>query len=293
MPSIGLAGAFSIGVAAQNFDNVEIRAQEIRPGVAVMFGAGGNMGLSYGTDGSILIDDQFAPLSDKIMVAIEDLGAPKVRFLVNSHWHGDHSGGNENFGNAGATIFAQDNVRHRLATVTEFRGQPREVSPHKALPIVTFDHGLTFNANGDTIEVRHFGGGHTDGDSVVYWRNANVIHTGDMFNNNGGYPFVDLESGGNAQHLVTSLDQVIGMIDNDTVVIPGHGELGGRDNVIAWRNMTASAVERVQALKAAGKSLEEAQAAKPLVGLGPSDDGGDRDNGFVASIWQSLEAHGK
>jgi len=126
-----------------------------------------------------------------------------------THMHGDHSGGNENFGKAGATIFAQSNVRDRLADGGTQRGNVRPPAPYAALPVVTFDHGLTFHANGDTVDLRHFGGGHTDGDSVIRWRKANVIHTGDMFNNAGGFPFIDIENGGNALRLVVSLDQVI------------------------------------------------------------------------------------
>lgn len=290
LSTIVFGGAVSIAVSAQNFDNVQIRAEPVSPGLAVLFGQGGNIGLFHGPDGTIIVDDQFAPLTGKIQAAIAAQGATPVRFLINTHMHGDHSGGNENFGKAGATIFAQSNVRSRLADGGTQRGQPRSPAPYAALPVVTYDHGMSFHANGDTVDVRHFGGGHTDGDSVIRWRKANVIHTGDMFNTNGGFPFIDTENGGNALRLVTSLDQVIALADTETVIIPGHGNLARRGDVIAWRDMIATAVDRVEALKKQGKTLEQAQAAKPLEGLRTANDGGDS---FVAAIWTSLAAYGR
>jgi cyclase len=290
LSTIVLGGAISIGVAAQDFANVQIRAEQIKPGLAVLFGSGGNIGLFHGPDGTIIVDDQFAPLTEKIQAAIAAQGATPVKFLINTHLHGDHSGGNENFGKAGATIFAQSNVRTRLADGGTQRGQPRPPAPHAALPVVTYDQGMSFHANGDTVDLRYFGGGHTDGDSVIHWRKANAIHVGDMFNNSGGFPFIDTENGGNALHLVTSLDQVIALADADTVIIPGHGNLARRGELIAWRDMIAGAVERVEALKKQGMTLEAAQAAKPLTGLRTANDGGDA---FVLGIWQSLEAHGR
>lgn len=290
LSTIVLGGAVSIAVSAQNFDNVQIRAEPVAPGLAVLFGQGGNIGLFHGPDGTIIVDDQFAPLTGKIQAAIAARGATPVKFLINTHLHGDHSGGNENFGKAGATIFAQTNVRSRLADGGTQRGQARPPAPHAALPVVTYDHGMSFHANGDTVDLRYFGGGHTDGDSIVRWRNANAIHTGDMFNNGGGFPFIDTENGGNALNLVTSLDQVIALADADTVIIPGHGPLSNRAELIAWRDMIATAVERVEALKKQGKSLQEAQAAKPVEGMRSANDGGDA---FVAGIWASLEANGR
>jgi len=291
LSAIVLTGAVSIGVSAQqDFSTVQIRAEQVAPGLAVLFGSGGNIGLFHGPDGTIIVDDQFAPLTEKIQAAIAAEGATPVKFLINTHLHGDHSGGNENFGKAGATIFAQSNVRSRLAEGGTQRGTVRPPAPHAALPVVTYDHGITFHANGDTVDVRYFGGGHTDGDSVIRWRKANAIHTGDMFNNSGGFPFIDTENGGNALRLVTSLDQVIALADADTVIIPGHGPITRRGELIAWRDMIAASVERVEALKKQGMTLEQAQAAKPVEGLRTAADGGDA---FVAGIWTSLAAHGR
>jgi glyoxylase-like metal-dependent hydrolase (beta-lactamase superfamily II) len=156
--------------------------------------------------------------------------------------------------------------------------------------VVTYDHSVTFHLNGDTIDVIHTGGGHTDGDSVIYWRKANVLHTGDMMMHNAGFPFIDLGSGGNVLNLITSLDQVIAMTNGDTVVIPGHGPLARRADVIAWRGMIATAVERVKALKDAGQTLDQAKAAKPLAGLSNNPNGFVAEDAFVESIWGSLAA---
>ena len=288
--ALSLAGA-AVAQQQPDWNAIQVTAQPIKPGVAMLLGNGGNIGVSYGEDGTFIVDDQFAPLTQKIQAAIAGLGASPVKFLVNTHWHFDHAGGNENFGEAGALIVAQENVRVRLAAGGTVLGNNTPPAPRAALPVVTYDHGLTFHLNGDTIDVIHTGGGHTDGDSVVYWRKANVLHTGDMMMNRSGFPFVDLNSGGNVQHLIGSIDQMIAMTDADTVVIPGHGALATRADLIAWRGMIATAVERVQALKAAGRTLEQARAAKPLAGLSNAPNGFISDDAFVEAIWGSLEAH--
>lgn len=290
LSTILLGGAVSIAVAAQDMSQVQIQAQQIKPGVAVLFGNGGNIGVSYGEDGTFIVDDQFAPLTQKIQASIAGLGAAPAKFLVNTHWHFDHSGGNENFGKAGTLIVAQENVRTRLAAGGIVAGNDSPPAPKAALPVITYDHGVTFHLNGDTIDVIHTGGGHTDGDSVIYWRKANVLHTGDMMMQGAGFPFIDLSSGGSALHLLVSLDQLIAMTDNDTVIIPGHGPLARRADLIAWRGMIATSVDRVKALKTSGKTLEQAKAAKPLAGL-TSVSGFIAEDAFVEAIWGSLAAH--
>ena len=288
--ALSLAGA---AIAQQNMDAVDVTAQEIRPGVAVLFGNGGNIGVSHGEDGTLIVDDQFAPLVPKIQAAIAGLGASPVKFLVNTHWHFDHSGGNEPFGQAGAIIVAQTRVRDRLVAGGTVAGNTSPPAPKAALPVVTYDRGISFHLNGDTIEVIHTGGGHTDGDSAIYWHKANVLHTGDLMMHKSGFPFVDLSSGGNVEHLLVSLDQLIAMTDADTLIIPGHGPLATRADLIAWRAMIATAVERVQALKTEGRTLEQARAAKPLAGLSNAPDAFVSEDAFVESIWGSLEAHGR
>jgi glyoxylase-like metal-dependent hydrolase (beta-lactamase superfamily II) len=289
--ALSLAGA-AIAQQQPDWDAIQVTATEIRPGVAVLFGNGGNIGVSYGADGTLIVDDQFAPLVPKIQAAISGLGATPVKFLVNTHWHFDHAGGNEPFGKAGAIIVAQDNVRTRLASGGTAAGNVTPPAAKEALPIVTYDHSLTFHLNGDTIDLIHTGGGHTDGDTAVYWREANVLHTGDMMMNGAGFPFIDLGSGGNVRHLIVSLDQLIAMTDAETVVIPGHGPLARRADLIAWRGMIATAVERVSALKDAGQTLDQAKAAKPLAGLSNTPNPFVGEDAFVESIWGSLEAHG-
>jgi len=290
--ALSLAGA-AIAQQQPNWDAIQVTAQPIKPGVAVLFGFGGNIGVSYGEDGTLIVDDQFLPLTGKIQAAIGGLGGTPVKYLVNTHWHFDHAGGNENFGNAGAIIFAQDRVRTRLAEGGLVAGNTSPPAPRAALPVITYASGTTFHINGDTIDVIHTGGGHTDGDSVIYWRKANVLHTGDMMMVNSGFPFVDLSSGGNVEHLIVSLDQMIRMTDADTVIIPGHGPLATRADLIAWRGMIATAVERVKALKDAGRTLDQAKAAKPITGLADTTNAFFPEDQFVEAIWGSLEAHGK
>ena len=295
-PFISFATAATIVLAAgsaeaqaPDLSKVEIRAESLGPGVAVLFGAGGNIGVSYGPDGTVLIDDQFAPLTEKIAKAVADLGGTPVRYLVNTHWHYDHSGGNENLGKAGATIFAHDNVRVRLAAGGNILGNAIPPAPAAALPVVTYAHGLTFHLNGDEIDAVFTGGGHTDGDTALFWRKANVLHTGDMMMSNAPFPFVDTSSGGSAVRLVASLDKLLAMIDGQTKVVPGHGPVTDRAGLQVWRDRIAGAVDTVRAAKASGKSLDAFLAANPLKVM-------DRPGAFVNSdafgraIWASLDA---
>ncbi|RJY08479.1 MBL fold metallo-hydrolase [Aurantiacibacter aquimixticola] len=276
---------------AQDMADVEIRAEQVAPGVAVLFGRGGNIGVSHGEDGTILIDDQYAPLTERIQAAIADLGASPARFVVNTHWHGDHTGGNENLAEDGATIVAHDNVRIRLAEGGEIRGNAIAPRPD-ALPVITYDTGMTFHVNGDTVDVIYLGGGHTDGDSVVFWREANVLHMGDLFFHEFGWPFIDVDSGGNALQLLTSLDLAIAMIDEETAVIPGHGPMATRADLVAYRTMLSMGIDRVRALHDEGRSLEEAIAAKPVEGINLHPNLFSQDDDFVTAVFGSLDGHG-
>ncbi|MEL7446333.1 MAG: MBL fold metallo-hydrolase [Pseudomonadota bacterium] len=275
-------------LAQRNFDAVEIKTEVIAPGVAVLFGAGGNIGVSYGDDATIIIDDQFAPLSDKIEAAIAEMGASPVKYVVNTHWHFDHTGGNEHFGKTGATIFAHDNVRVRMAAGGEAAGTSTPPAPPEALPVVTYGQGLRFHQNGDVINLAYLGGGHTDGDSVVMWDAKNVVHMGDLYFNIPGYPFIDTNSGGNVFNAMQSLDLVIGMIDDETRVIPGHGPMSNKAELVAYRDMIREAVSRVEALHEQDMTLEETIGSQPLADF-------DRGEGFigpeafVTAIWNSIE----
>ncbi len=281
-----IAGAGTPAFAQRDFSDVAIRTQTVAPGIAVLFGAGGNIGVSHGDDGTVLVDDQFAPLTPKIQAAVAALDATPVKYLVNTHWHGDHTGGNANFAKAGATIFAHDNVRVRLAS-----GRPGTdpVSPAAAdaLPVVTFAQGISLHINGDTVDVIYFGGGHTDGDSIVHWREDNVVHMGDLYFNIPGFPFVDVASGGNVVNAMNSIDQVIRMIDDDTKIIPGHGPLSSRAELVAYRAMIGTAVHRVRASRDNGMTLEQTVAADPLAGFDRGDGFISADQ-FVTAIYRSL-----
>ena len=275
--------------AQRNFDEVEVTAETVAPGIAVLFGAGGNIGVSHGEDGTILIDDQFAPLSAKIEAAVAGLGAAPASHVINTHWHGDHTGGNEHFGEAGATIFAHHNVRVRMSSEQRRGDRVTPHSPKAALPVVTFEQGVRFHVNGDTVDVMFLGGGHTDGDSVVFWREDNVIHMGDLYFKIPGFPFIDIDSGGNVLNAMTSLDAVIRMIDDRTKVIPGHGPMSNKAELVAYRAMMGDAVDRVRALKDAGKTIDEAVAAKPLADFNRGTGFIDAD-GFVTAIYRSLQS---
>lgn len=273
--------------AQRDFSEVEITSEELAPGVAVLFGAGGNMAVSHGEDGTILIDDQFAPLSEKIEAAVAYLGASPVEYVVNTHWHSDHTGGNEHFGESGATIFAHENVRVRMSSEQTRGDRVTPPSPKAALPVVTYERGVTLHLNGDTIDVLFVGGGHTDGDSIVRWREKNIVHMGDLYFKIPGWPFVDVASGGDIESLLFSLDSAIKLMDDDTKVIPGHGAMSNRAELIAYRNTIGEAVTRIRALRDTGSSLEQAQAAKPLDSFERGEGFIDAD-GFIAAIWNSL-----
>ena len=282
--------AASTTAAAQtpDFSKVEIKAETLAPGVAVLFGAGGNIGVSHGPDGTVLIDDQFAPLTGKIAAAVAALGATPVRFLVNTHWHFDHSGGNENFGKT-ATILAHKNVRVRLAAGGTVAGNVSPPAPPQALPVITYDDGISFHLNGDQIDAVFTGGGHTDGDSVLYWRKANVLHTGDLMMSNHPFPFIDVSSGGNAVHLVATLDKLLAMTNAETKVIPGHGPVTDRAGLQAWRDRIAGGVETVRKAKDGGGTLEKFLAANPLKAMDQPGAFIDAE-AFARAIWGSLEA---
>ncbi len=279
----------STSIAQRNFDNVEITSEEVAPGIAVLFGAGGNIGVSHGEDATVIIDDQFAPLSGKIEAAIADLGATPVKYVINTHWHFDHTGGNEHFGKSGATIFAHDNVRVRMASGGMAGGNETPPAPPEALPIVTYAQGLRLHLNGDVMNLMFFGGGHTDGDSVVIWENSNVVHMGDLYFNIPGYPFIDVGSGGSVYDAMRSLDIVIATIDDDAKVIPGHGPMSDKAELTAYRAMIGEAVSRVDAMADEGKSLDDILASKPLSDIDRGEGGFISADAFVTAIWNSKE----
>jgi glyoxylase-like metal-dependent hydrolase (beta-lactamase superfamily II) len=258
----------------------------------MMIGRGGNLAVSAGEDGVFLIDDQYAPLTPKIRAAIAAVSDAPIGFVLNTHWHGDHTGGNENLGRAGALIFAHDNVRKRMSVEQFMEALNRRVpaSPAAALPVVTFTDAVTFYLNGDALHVFHVAPAHTDGDAVVHFRGANVIHMGDVYFSNG-FPFVDLSSGGSVEGVIAAVDLVLAMADAKTRIIPGHGPLSTRAELAAYRSMLVAIRDRVRDGLARGHSLDELLAARPtrefdeLWGKGFVDP-----HSFVRSVYRSLAA---
>jgi glyoxylase-like metal-dependent hydrolase (beta-lactamase superfamily II) len=240
--------------AQDNFDSVQIVPVKVAENLYFLKGAGGNIGVFVGKEGTLMVDDQFAPLSNKINGAIKTLSPHDIRFLINTHLHGDHSGGNENFKNMGATIVAHDMVRDRMSK--EFVNPTnKNVTPPRhedAWPIITFSEKLNLYLNQEDIELLHVDPGHTDGDVVVHFKKANVYHMGDMFVTYG-YPYIDYGNGGSINGFISSLDTFLGMMDENTKVIPGHGELCTKQDVKKFRDRVAEIRDEVAAALKKGK----------------------------------------
>lgn len=257
---LGLLAVTAATAQQDRFAGVEIEATHVGGNVHVLEGQGGNIGVSVGDDGILIVDDQFAPLADRIRAALGELGDGKLRFVLNTHWHGDHTGGNPVFGPE-APIIAHDNVRARLATRQEVRGTVREPMVAEGLPIITFDEGLSVHFNGEEIRVIHLEHAHTDGDSIVWFTGSNVVHLGDvMFS--GVFPFVDLESGGDLESLTRHVAGLIETLPADAKLIAGHGKaVSTLDDLRAYHDMLVRTSDIVRGRIAEGMSLEQIQQA--------------------------------
>jgi cyclase len=244
---------------------VEIKATKLTGTTYMLTGAGGNLGLSAGEDAVFLIDDQFAPLTPKIKAAIAQITKQPVKFVLNTHWHYDHTGGNEGFGKEGSLIVAHENVRKRMSTdqVIEFFNQPIKASPKAALPVVTFNGAMSFHINGEEIRGIHVPRAHTDGDTIVHFLGSDVVHMGDVYFN-GYYPFIDTSSGGTIDGVIAACDQVLGIVTDRTRIIPGHGPLASKADLQGYRDMLATVAGRVGKMIAEGRKLEEITAAKSV-----------------------------
>jgi cyclase len=251
-------------VADDKFKDVEITAIPVGTGIYMLTGQGGNIGVSVGSDGVFLIDDQFAPLTKKITAAIDALSKQPVRFLLNTHWHPDHTGGNENMGNAGIVIVAHSNVRKRLAVdnFIEMFAMEAPATDATGLPVITFDDALTFHLNEDEIHISHVESAHTDGDSIVQFRAANVMHLGDIYFA-GMYPFIDTNSGGSINGTLKALEHALALSDDNTVIIPGHGPVSNKESLVAYTGMLRTINSRLQKMIAGKSTLAQILATEP------------------------------
>ena len=282
---------FAVSAQAQtDFSKVEIKATKVAGNVYMLQGSGGNIGVSVGDDGLLIVDDQFAPLADKIRAALKGLADKKLRFILNTHWHGDHTGGNVAFGPE-ATIIAQDNVRKRLATEQKSTvfNSTTPASPKEALPVITFNDSLSVHFNGEDIRAIHFPHGHTDGDSVIFFSASNVVHLGDDFFA-GRFPFVDLESGGSVEGLVKNIGELIVKIPADAKLIPGHGPISTLDDLKSYHRMLQQTTEIVRGKIAAGKTLDQIKTEGLPAEWAPWGAGFIKTDRWVETIYKSLTA---
>ena len=261
---IGMALLLGQSASALAQDQPAFTTTPLSPTVSMITGSGGNVAVSAGADGVYVIDDQVKPVADSLLAQIRTISEQPIRFVINTHYHGDHVGGNETLADTGAVILAHDNVRQRISTeqFSEFFNATTEPWPAGALPVVTFSESITLHLNGEPATVRHVPRGHTDGDAIVYFPVSNVIHMGDIFFH-GLYPFIDLDGGGSAQGLVAAVEHALQMINDDTQVIPGHGALATTADLRAYRDFLTAAIDQVRPLVDQGKTLEEAIEARP------------------------------
>lgn len=249
LASVLIALLASSAIAAPDFESVEIKPEQIGGPVYMLSGYGGNIGVSAGEDGILIIDDQFAPLAEKISKALGGIAQSKLRYIINTHYHGDHTGGNGAFKHShDATVFAHDNVRVRL------ENDPKKNA--EDLPVVTYEQGVKFHFNGDVIHVRHLPGAHTDGDSYVLFEKANILHTGDiMFNKM--FPYIDLDAGGSVAGYIKAVEHMLSQINDATKVMPGHGVVASKKDLENFLSMLKETRKIVLDRKAIGDSLDE------------------------------------
>jgi len=252
----------------QDFSKVQVRTEKLADGLFMLQVAGGNIGVSAGPDGVVLVDDDYPQVTDKVLAAVKAISPEPIRFVVNTHWHGDHSGGNENLAKAGAAIVAHDNVRKRMSVEQSLPAFNLKVppSPKGALPIVTFSTDMTLHLNGDDVQAIYVAPAHTDGDAIVQFRKANVLHMGDLFFN-GMYPFIDLGTGGSVDGMIAAADRALQMCGPGTRIIPGHGPMGDAASLRASRDLLVTARDRIKPMVSAGKTLADLKAAAPMKDL--------------------------
>jgi len=273
-------------VTAQNFDTVIIKTTKVAGSVYMLEGSGGNIGVLVGNDGVILVDDQFAPLSEKIKKAIAAISDKPIKFIVNTHFHGDHSDGNKIFGGEGSIIVAQENARKRLSKdhlFTAFKQEQKAMS-YEGLPKITFAESLNFNMNGETVEVIHIKNAHTDGDAAIYFKESNVLHTGDAFVRYG-LPFIDDDGGGTIDGMINGAEQMLKMINDDTKIIPGHGQIASKKDLLDYKNLLQIIRNRIADGIKAGKTVDQIISSDPTKEFKTGFD----KVFFVQSVYNSLK----
>ena len=249
---------------AQDFSEIEIKTIKVTDHIYMLEGSGGNIAVSVGEDGALMVDSQYAPLSEKIRQAIKALTDRPVKLLLNTHWHGDHSGGNENFGQQGAMIIAHENVKERLSKTQLIRAFSREIppAPEMARPVVTFSDQLSVKCNGEYVMMIHVDSAHTDGDALIYFPESDVMHLGDTYFN-GRYPFIDLSSGGRINGMIAAAEQALFVAGEHTKIIPGHGPLSNKAELETYHQILKSIRDKVKQAIDEGKDLEAIQAMRP------------------------------
>ena len=272
-------------------DAAEITAEQVADGLYVLFGLGGNIAVSIGPDGVLIVDDQLPELAGRIKTAIKGLGGGDINYIVNTHWHFDHADGNLALGPEGSTIVAHKNARHDMAeggmidmVIAQYQQPPY---PSDALPELTFTQDMALHFNGGEIELMPFSAAHTNGDAAVFFRKQNAVHMGDVFNNSG-YPFVDVGSGGDVDGMIRFCEQTLEAIDQDTIVIPGHGPVTNYETLANYVAMLRTVRDRIQAMIDAGMSLKEVSAAKPTANFDAVHGPEAASLGFVNRVYTSL-----
>lgn len=275
---------------ARDFSNVTFKATSLSPSITLLQGEGGNIGISAGEDGVFIIDDQFAELNERIRNEIKKINNSPIRFVINTHWHGDHTGGNELFSKSGTVIIAHNNVRKRMSVenFNKILNRKTEPSPSIALPVVTFPDQMSIHMNGESAQMIHFKNGHTDGDIIVHFPKSNVIHTGDLFFN-GFYPFIDVDSHGSLDGIIKATQKIIKMSNSKTKIIPGHGPLANRQDLKNYLNMLLKVKSLISPLITQGKTLDEIIKLDPLKSLNPKWGGGFmKPEIFTKVVYRSL-----
>jgi glyoxylase-like metal-dependent hydrolase (beta-lactamase superfamily II) len=290
LPLFATAQAQPAAPAAPVAGKPEFRAQQVRPGLTVLLGTGGNVAVWSGPEGIVLVDDGLAGHTPQLLEAVTRISRAPIRFVINTHWHPDHTGGNEALARTGATVIAHETVRERLSQqqVVEEYDMRVPASPAIALPVITFADAVNVHLNGDRLTVVHIADAHSDGDVIVRWRDANVVHLGDLFYN-GGYPFIDTSTGGSLAGVVAALEGTLARSDAQTVVIPGHGPVATRAELAAYRDMLVAIGRKVREGVEAGRSVEEVLATHPTADFDERyGKGGMSPERFIRTLYRDL-----